>query len=87
MEKWKKVILHKDEVPVKVYVNEDDSYCVVFPLFGRYHGIRSDKSALDLCIQIMFHVYRESEHPGGLSTYAQYESSKEDTAIIFKDAA
>ena len=85
--RWTKVMLEKDGFPVKVYVNEDDSSCYVFPLFGRYHGVHSDKSALDLCIQIMFHVAHEYEHPGGICTYAQYESSKEDTAIIYPEAA
>ena len=84
---WKKVILEKDGFPVKVYVNEDDTHCVVFPLFGKYHGVYSDKSALDLCVQVMFHVSSDWSHPGGVTTYAQYESSTEDTAIIFKDAA
>jgi hypothetical protein len=85
--RWKKVTLEKDGFPVKVYVNEDDTHCVVFPLFGRYHGVRSDKSALDFFIQILFHVSREYDHPGGIATYAQYESSQEDTAVIFKDVA
>jgi hypothetical protein len=87
MEKWKLVMLEKDGFPVKVYVNHDDSRCIVFPLFGRYHGVNSDKSALDLCIQIMFHVCHEYEHPGGVTTFAQYESCKEDTQIIFQEAA
>lgn len=87
MEKWKKVILHKDEMPVTVYVNKDNSHCVVFPLFGKYYGVHSDKSALDLCVQIMFHVQRDYPHPGNVITFGQYLSCQEDTASIALEAA
>lgn len=85
MEKWKKVILYKDDMPVKVYVNREDTRCFVFPLFGKYHGVHSDKSALDLCTQIMFHVSM-----GDLSVvfdFAQYVRSQEDTAVIYREVA
>ncbi len=84
---WKKVILYKDDVPVKVYVNQDDSQCYVFPLFGRYYGVHSDRSALDLCVQIMFHVASEYPRESGVTTFGQYLSSQEDTAIIYQQAA
>lgn len=85
--KWNKMVLHKDEMPVKVYVNQDDSYCVVFPLFGKYYGVHSDASALDLCIQIMFHVSSDFSSSTNVLTFGQYLSSQEDTAIIYQQAA
>jgi hypothetical protein len=84
---WKKVILEKDGFPIKVYVNCDDSRCAIFPLFGKYHTVTSDKSALDLCIHLIFHVYKETSPVAGMTTYAQYISSKEDTAFILQEAA
>lgn len=87
MEKWKKITLHKDGWPVKVYVNQDDTYCVVFPLFGKYHGVYSDVSAIDFCIEIMFHRGSDSVVPAGVCGYSQYLSSQEDTAVIFQEAA
>ena len=80
-------MLEKDGFPVKVYVNSDDSRCAVFPLFGRYHTVSSDKSALDLCIQILFHRSSDYDQPCGVVSFAQYQSSQEDTAVIFKEAA
>lgn len=87
MEKWKKVILYKNEMPVKVYVNEDDTRAIVFPLFGRYHGVNSDKSALDLCIEIMFWIPTDHGQPGGVQNYSQYLNCQEDTLVIYREAA
>lgn len=87
MENWKKVIIEKDGCPVKVYVNETDTRCVVFPLFGRYHSVSSDKSALDLFIEVLFHKFSDFDVPAGVVTYTSYVSSQEDTAIILQEAA
>ena len=84
---WTKVVLQKGDVPVKVYVNREDTRCFVFPLFGKYYGVHSDKSAIDLCIQIMFHIATEYPNPGGIRTLDQYISSQEDTAITYQEAA
>jgi len=85
--RWTKVMLEKDGFPVKVYVNPDDSRCAVFPLFGKYHTVSSDKSALDLCIQLMFHKSSEYGSSTGIETFGQYCRSSEDTAIIYQEAA
>lgn len=79
---WNKVILHKDGCPIKVYVTEDGHRAIVFPLFGRYFGVLSDKSALDLTIQVIFHVCSDIPIPAGVHTYQQYVDSQEDTAVI-----
>lgn len=85
MEKWKKIILYTEGMPVKVYVNQHDTRTVVFPLFGRYHGISSDKSALDLTVEIMFHVTK-TDSVLGVRRYSQYIDCQEDTAITDKEA-
>lgn len=85
--KWTKVILHKEEFPIKVYVSEDGHQAVVFPLFGKYFGVYSDKSALDLTIQVIFHVCSDIPIPAGVHTYKQYVDSQEDTAVIYQEAA
>lgn len=87
MEKWTKIILEKQGWPVKVYVNHDDSRCVIFPLFGRYSVCSSDKSALDLWIMLMFHVSSETGETYGVKNFGEYCRSSEDTAIIYQEAA
>jgi hypothetical protein len=87
MENWKKVILHKDDMPVRVYVNADDTRAIVFPLFGRYFVVNSDKSALDLFVEILFHIPSDDAIPSGIRNYSQYVNSQEDTQVIFQEAA
>lgn len=87
MSNWKKVILDKDGSPVKVYVNEDDSRAIMFPLFGKYFSFSSDVSALDLAVQIIYHKFSDNEPIPSLLTYRSYLSSQEDTAIIYQEAA
>lgn len=84
---WKKVILEKDGFPVKVYVNEKDSRAIMFPLFGKYFSFNSDVSALDLAVQIIFHVQREDGNPQNIFSFSSYENSKEDTLVIYQEAA
>lgn len=79
---WSKVVLHKEGFPITVYVNADDTRCVTFPLFGKYFQFSSDTSALDLCVQVTFHVSSDWNPVPRISTYAQYENSQEDTAIL-----
>lgn len=81
--KWKKVVLFKDKVPIKVYVNHFDTKAIIFPLFGKYFSISSDMSALDLTVQIIFHKFEDST----IAQYGQYIRSTEDTALIFKEVA
>lgn len=87
MEKWKKAIIEKDGFPVKAYVSKNDTRCVVFPLFGRYHTISSDKSALDLFVEVLFRKFSDFDMPAGISSYDSYVNSQEDTAIILQEAA
>lgn len=82
MNKWKKTILHKEEIPVRVYVNENDTSAVVFPLFGRYYRVSSDESALDLVLSCVYELKAVNT-----ISYLQYTNSQEDTQVIFEEAA
>ena len=78
---WKKVSFHIGDYPVSVYVNETDTRAVVFPLFGRFYGVWSDTSAIDLVTTLLF------LNPSRTITYTQYVNSQEDTAIIYQESA
>ena len=82
--KWTKVFLHKDGFPIKAYVNKDNTKAYVFPLFGRYYGIDSDKSAIGLCFTAIFHVSSQNNlnSTREMLTFDQYLSSQENTAVI-----
>jgi hypothetical protein len=79
--KWTKTVVDFESYQIKVYVNEDNTRAVIFPLFGRYFGLRSDVSALDMAVYFIFFT------PTREVSYLQYLSSQEDTSIIFQEAA
>lgn len=74
---WTKHVIYKQGFPIKVYVNEDNTRAVMFFCFGRYSTLRSDVSALDFAISIIFH-----KGNNGVLTFEAYNISMEDTAII-----
>ncbi len=79
--RWEKVVIDFEGYPQKIYVSQDKSQAIVFPAFGRYYTIWSDKSALDLAITIIFHSTNKE------ISYTQYLSAQEDTSAIFLEAA
>lgn len=81
--RWKKISVMKEMMEVKIYVNENDSRAVIFPLFGKYFCFSSDESALDLAVS-MIHYKSSSDFN---FTYGNYLNSQEDTAIIELEAA
>lgn len=82
MKNWNKIILHKQGMPIKVYINQDQSCAVVFCLFGKYSTFRSDKSALDLAVEIIFHVISDDSIPQMMYSYSQYLNCQEDTVNL-----
>lgn len=79
--KWTLTVVDFETYRVKVYVNDANSHAVIFPPFGRYFGIRSDKSALDMAVSFIFFTSSKD------ITYSQYLSSQEDTSVIYQNAA
>lgn len=80
---WELLTVLKDDMPIKVYVNKNDTKAVIFPLFGKYFTVNSDRSAKDLMVEFIFNASNDF----GIKTYLQYEVSQEDTAIINQKAA
>ena len=78
---WIKTMVEFEGHQIKVYVSSDNSRAVIFPPFGRYFGIISDKSALDMAVAFIFFTSNKE------ISYVQYLSSQEDTSIIFQEAA
>jgi hypothetical protein len=78
---WNKVVVHVDNFPVSIYINEDSSRAVIFPLFGKYYGLSSDQCALTLAISFMFQRLRQD------MTYTQYLTSQEDTNPLYQEAS
>ncbi len=79
MKNWTLITLMTDGMPVKVYINKTDDHAVIFPLFGKYFQLRSDKSVLDFATEFVV-----SKH-GNVVTFESYLSSGEDTAVIAWD--
>lgn len=78
---WEKTAVEFRENITKVYTNKNNTQAVVFPPFGKYFSVRSDRSAFDLALSFIFLV------PNREVSYSQYLSSQEETAIIHQDVA
>ena len=77
MGKWTMYPIMTGGFPVKVYINEANDTAVVFPLFGRYFQLRSDKSVLDFATNFIVN----NNHANVIS-FESYRTQDEDTAII-----
>jgi hypothetical protein len=78
---WDKTIIDFNGFPVKVYTNEANTQAIVFPPFGKYFSVSSDRSALDFAVTFIFFTSSNEV------SYTQYLSSQEDTSIIFQEVA
>ena len=75
---YTKHVIHKDGIPIKIYVNADDSQAYIFPAFGRLFSVQSDEGALNFALTFML----AKNNVNNVISMASYQSSQEDTAII-----
>ena len=71
-----KTIIEVQGFPVKIYTSADNKTAHVFPLFGRYYTLRSDTNVMDFATTFLL------ARNGNVVSFAAYQSSGEDTAII-----
>jgi hypothetical protein len=72
-----KHIIDVHGMPVKLYVNADNSHAVVFPPFGRYYQLSSDTDVMTFALTFLI-----AKNHNNVVTLASYMSRNEDTAII-----
>jgi hypothetical protein len=70
-------VLMVDGFPVKVYAHKNNQQAYIFPLFGRYHSMSSDKNVMDFVTDFLI-----SKHPSNVITFQSYLNGNEDTAVI-----
>ena len=66
--------------PVKVYVDQEDRNCYIFPLFGRYYSLGSDQGALDFATDFLL-----NKSQNNVVSFQSYVNSLENTMPIYVD--
>jgi UDP-galactopyranose mutase len=74
-----KHVITIQDMPVKVYVNADDTRAILFPLFGRYIMITAESNVLDFTRDFILSANFNGQ-------FIDTAISLEDTAIINIDS-